>query len=145
MTYHVLGESFETFVPWSKVKDVIRLTKERIRNEHAARYLPGKPFIGARITQLYHEGACLYFYFCMNFENVDNASHVYSEIEHAAREEILAQGGSLSHHHGLGKVRASYLKDIDSPPLLEAMKSVKQGIDPDNTFGARNGAFASEE
>ena len=30
---------------------------------------------------------------------------VFSEIEHNARDEILKQGGSLSHHHGIGKLR----------------------------------------
>jgi alkyldihydroxyacetonephosphate synthase len=49
----------------------------------------------------------------------------------------------LSHHHGIGKLRASFLKDIDSIPWQDAMKSVKQGFDPCNLFGARNGAFAA--
>jgi alkyldihydroxyacetonephosphate synthase len=143
MTYHFLGESFETFAPWSRVEAIVRVTKERIIREHAARCLPGLPFVGCRVTQLYHEGVCLYFYLCMNFEKVDNAGLVFSEIERAARSEILLQGGSLSHHHGIGKVRSSFLDDINSPALQGAMKSVKQGMDPDNIFAARNGAFAS--
>lgn len=143
MTYHVLGESFETFVPWSKIEAVIENTKVRIRKEHADRHLPGQPFIGCRVTQLYHEGACLYFYFCMNFESIKEPSKVYSEIEHAAREEVIAHGGSVSHHHGVGKVRASFLKEMDSIPLQDAMKSLKEGMDPTNVFGARNGSFAS--
>jgi alkyldihydroxyacetonephosphate synthase len=143
MTYHFLGESFETFAPWSKVDAIVHATKERITKEHTARCLPGVPFIGCRVTQLYHEGVCLYFYLCMNFEKVDNASLVFSEIERAARSEILLHGGSLSHHHGIGKVRSSFLDEINSPALQGAMKSVKQGMDPDNIFAARNGAFAS--
>jgi alkyldihydroxyacetonephosphate synthase len=95
MTYNLLGESFETFAPWSKVQSVIHSTKNRIQQEHKARCLPGAPFIGCRVTQLYHEGACLYFYFCMSTENVNNASQVFSEIEHAARSEIRKQGGSI--------------------------------------------------
>lgn len=145
MTYHILGESFETFVPWSKVGIVIQATKNRIHKEHSARYLPGRPFIGSRITQLYHEGVCLYFYFCMNFFNVENASTVFKEIEHAARSEILSHGGSLSHHHGVGKLRSSYLKQIESEALLESMKSLKQSLDPENVFGLRNGAFATSD
>ena len=142
MSYHFLGESFETFVPWSKIASVVHSTKRRIKKEHASRYLPGKPFIGCRVTQLYHEGVCLYFYFCMNFENVNNASHIFAEIEEAAREEILAQGGSLSHHHGVGKLRARFLKDIQSPALRSTIQSIKLAMDPDNVFGGRNGPFA---
>ena len=144
MTYHFLGESFETFVPWSKVDRVIEKTKERIRSEHQNRSLPGVPFIGCRVTQLYHEGACLYFYFCMNTGNVKNASHVFSEIEHAARSEILNEGGSLSHHHGVGKVRAGFLKDTSTPAFQTIVANVKESLDPDNIFAAGNGLFRKE-
>ena len=144
MTYHFLAESFETFAPWSQIECIIRCTRARIRKEHQTRFLPGNPFVGCRVTQLYHEGVCLYFYFCMNFDNVDNASSVFSEIEHAARLEILSNGGTLSHHHGVGKLRSSFLKEIDSASHQQVMQALKRGIDPENIFGARNGTFALE-
>lgn len=143
MTYHFLSESFESFVPWSQIEAVVTKTKERVCQEHALRCLPGKPFVGCRVTQIYHEGACVYFYFCMSFEGVENASTVYAEIEHAARSEILLHGGSVSHHHGVGKIRSSFLKEINSAPWQATMQSIKKGIDPDNIFGARNGPFSS--
>ena len=142
MTYSLLGESFETFAPWSKIETVISATKRRVRLEHNARHLPGVPFVGCRVTQLYHEGACLYFYMCLNCDGVTNASATYAEIEHIARSEILKQGGSLSHHHGIGKVRASFLKDRASPALQRADTSIKMALDKDNVFGARNGVHA---
>jgi alkyldihydroxyacetonephosphate synthase len=139
MNYHYLGDSFETFAPWSKLSSIIQAAKDRIRHEHEKRLIPGKPFIGCRVTQLYHEGACLYFYFALSSENVPNACNVFAEIEHAARSEILKQGGSLSHHHGVGKVRAPFLSSINSPALQSTMLAIKKGMDPDNVFGIRNG------
>lgn len=141
LSYYFLGESFETFAPWSHIEIIIAETKKTIRQEHEKRCLPGKPFIGCRVTQLYHEGACVYFYFCMNFAGVQNASSVYSEIEHAARAAILTNGGSLSHHHGIGKLRSSFLPTIDSEPFRGVVHKLKHAIDPDNIFGARNGGF----
>ena len=142
LSYYFLGESFETFAPWSQIETIITETKATIRQEHEKRCLPGKPFIGCRVTQLYHEGACLYFYFCMNFAGVQNASSVYSEIERAARAVILAHGGSLSHHHGIGKLRSSFLTTIDSEPFRGVVHKIKHAMDPDNIFGARNGGFS---
>ena len=81
MTYGFLAESFETFVPWSKVANMIAATKNRLRKEHSDRALPGRPIVTCRITQLYDEGVCVYFYFCMNFKNVNNPSEVFSAIE----------------------------------------------------------------
>jgi alkyldihydroxyacetonephosphate synthase len=143
MTYHLLGESFESFVPWSKIEALIQATKARILKEHGARHLPGVPFVGCRVTQLYHEGACLYFYFAMSFDGVQNASDAFASIERAARSEILEQGGSISHHHGLGKLKAPFLQGRSSPAYEKAMAAVKKGLDEDNIFGAGNGQFAS--
>jgi alkyldihydroxyacetonephosphate synthase len=143
LSYHFLSDSFETFAPWSQISTIVARTKAVLRQEHARRCLPGQPFIGCRVTQLYHEGACLYFYFCMNFEGVDRANEVFSAIEHVARQEILLLGGSLSHHHGVGKIRSSFLKEIDSVPFQETLCNIKRSIDPDNIFGARNGSFTS--
>lgn len=142
MTYGFLAESFETFVPWSKLRSMINATKERLKKEHEDRALPGKPIITCRITQLYDEGVCVYFYFCMNFENVRDPSSVFAMIESAARTEILVQGGSLSHHHGIGKHRASMMDKVNSEDLRCVLMKMKEAVDPANVFGVRNGSYS---
>jgi len=142
MTYGFLAESFETFVPWSKVATMIVATKNRLRKEHSDRALPGRPIVTCRITQLYDEGVCVYFYFCMNFKNVRNPSEVFSEIELAARREILSKGGSLSHHHGIGKARAALMDHVNSSDLKNVFTKIKEALDPENIFGVKNGTFA---
>jgi alkyldihydroxyacetonephosphate synthase len=144
LTYQFLGESFETFAPWSKARAIVLATEGRLRREHAARRLPGRPFVGCRVTQLYHEGACLYFYLCISIENVPDPSGVFADLEDAARQEILKHGGSLSHHHGVGKARSRYMGGIDSPSLQSNLRAVKKAMDPDNIFGARNGLLACQ-
>ena len=62
----------------------------------------------------------------------------------AVRREILQHGGSLSHHHGVGKVRSQFLSETDSPALTANWKAIKKALDPSNVFGARNGVFADE-
>jgi alkyldihydroxyacetonephosphate synthase len=142
LNYNILGESFETFVPWSKLSQVCCKTKQRIYMEHRSRALPGAPFVCCRITQLYDDGACVYFYFCMDISGVANPSSIFAEIEHSARQEILIQGGTLSHHHGLGKRTGTLTRQIHSSGYVQALISVKAAIDPKNTFGARNGVFS---
>uniref|UniRef100_A0A8C8Z1Q8 Alkylglycerone-phosphate synthase n=1 Tax=Prolemur simus TaxID=1328070 RepID=A0A8C8Z1Q8_PROSS len=60
------------------------------------------------------------------------------QIQAAAREEILANGGSLSHHHGVGKLRKQWLKESISDVGFGMLKSVKEYVDPNNIFGNRN-------
>jgi alkyldihydroxyacetonephosphate synthase len=144
MNHYLLGESFETSVPWSKVESLCENVKQWLFDEHARRGLPGKPFVTCRVTQIYETGACVYFYFAFYFEGVDEPSRVYSEIEHGAREEVLRQGGSLSHHHGVGKLRRSFLPRVASPGVQAWGRSIKDAVDPTNVFGAGNQLFAAD-
>jgi alkyldihydroxyacetonephosphate synthase len=138
MSRYLLAESFETSVTWSDALQLCERVKRRVRDEHAARDLPGKPFISCRITQLYETGVCVYFYFAYYFKGVENPSKVFSEIERAARDEILQSGGSLSHHHGVGKLRQEFLPKTLSAPALNWTQKIKDALDPKNVFGSSN-------
>ena len=137
-SHWTIAESFETSVPWSRALSLYERVRERVRRDHEARGLPGNPFFTGRITQVYSSGVCIYFYLGFYCKGVDDPVRVYTELEHAAREEILAAGGSLSHHHGIGKIRQDFLPEIYSPGSLEFMRRVKHAVDPDNLFGVGN-------
>jgi alkyldihydroxyacetonephosphate synthase len=141
MNHWLLAESFETSVPWSQALELCKRVKQRVRDEHAARGLPGKPFITCRVTQLYDTGVCIYFYFATYYKGVEKPSEVYAEIERAARDEVLRCGGSLSHHHGIGKIRRGFLDRIQSPGTTEWGRQIKRAIDPTNVFGSGNQGF----
>jgi len=136
MSHWILGESFETSVPWSRAAALCDNVKRRLHQEHAARGLPGKPFVTCRITQLYDTGVCIYFYFAHYFQGVDKPSETYAEMERAARDEILRSGGSLSHHHGVGRLREGFLPRIHSPAGLAWRGEIKRALDPEGVFGA---------
>jgi alkyldihydroxyacetonephosphate synthase len=138
MDHYLLAESFETSVSWSQALALCENVKRRIREEHAARGLPGVPFISCRVTQLYDTGVCVYFYFAYYYEGVDRPSEIFAEMERAARAEVLRSGGSLSHHHGIGKLREEFLPEIMSAPMLEWNRRIKRAIDPHNVFGSAN-------
>ena len=140
LTHRVLGESFETFVPWSLLKECVARVRRRVALAHASRGLPGVPLVSARVTQLYDEGACVYFYLATDVRGVADASGAFAGLEREAREEVLSGGGSLSHHHGVGKLRADMLKA--SPAFREMVREMKRSVDPGCVFGARNGAWA---
>ena len=141
LKHYLLAESFETSAAWSDALAVCNNVKRRLREEHSKRNLPGKPFISCRVTQVYPTGVCIYFYFAYYFKGVDNPSEVFSEMEHAARDEVLKSGGSLSHHHGIGKIRQDFLPRVFSPGMLDWQLQIKKAADPSNVFGAGNQGF----
>jgi alkyldihydroxyacetonephosphate synthase len=135
---YILGESFETSVAWSDALALCENVKRRVRAEHAALRLPGYPFISCRVTQLYQTGVCVYFYLAFHHKGVADPIAAFAAIETAARDEILRSGGSLSHHHGVGKIRSAFLPRVLSPAALEWAAGIKHAIDPANIFGSRN-------
>lgn len=47
-------------------------------------------------------------------------------------------GGSISHHHGIGKIRSKWYKQSVSSVGVELYKSAKLELDPKNIFAAGN-------
>ncbi len=140
--FHVIGETFETSVPWSKIRQVCQAVEQRAAEQHQKFGLPGKFYVSYRITQVYHTGVCIYFMYGLYTKGVPEPEKVYGQIEHSLREAIMESGGSISHHHGVGKIRKDFMKDTLSPDSIEFLKSVKKSLDPKNTFGIRNNIFA---
>jgi alkyldihydroxyacetonephosphate synthase len=54
---------------------------------------------------------------------------------------VVEAGGAVSHHHGIGKVRSAFNKQLYDEPSLAMVKAVKKAIDPQDVFCARNNAL----
>lgn len=63
---------------------------------------------------------------------------VYEHIETSAREEILSNGGSISHHHGIGKLRSKWYPQSVSEVGVNLFKAAKRELDPNNIFATGN-------
>jgi alkyldihydroxyacetonephosphate synthase len=133
----LIGESFETSVPWDKCEQLCVNTKARIAAECLKRKINGY-IMSCRVTQTYDSGACVYFYFAYQTLGIEHPLEVYEEIETAAREEIFASGGTISHHHGIGKIRSRWYKQSVSDVGVQLYKSTKKELDPNNVFAAGN-------
>ncbi|KAL5481873.1 hypothetical protein EMCRGX_G022133 [Ephydatia muelleri] len=138
LDYSFLAESFETSVPWSRVVDLCENVKTRVKKECKDHGIATQPLIACRVTQTYDAGACIYFYLAFKYTGISDPIGAFDEIEAAAREEILSNGGSLSHHHGVGKLRKPWVQNAISPTGVSMLKAIKQQVDPQNIFGAGN-------
>lgn len=143
--YQILSESLETLAPWSAIHQVWPAVVCAVQSEHSRLALPGRPFMSCRMTQLYHEGAVLYMYLAVSTAGLapDRALEAFHQLEGTARRAILDCGGCLSHHHGIGKLRAGLLPSTQAPALANVMHDFKKALDPSNILGARNGIWAS--
>lgn len=139
--FHIMGETFETSVPWSRIHDVIGAVETELAQLAEKHQLPSKPYLAYRVTQTYHTGVCIYFTMGFSGKGLKEPDHIYHLVESSLRQAILDHGGSLSHHHGVGKIRQSFLPKIQTEASLQVLRETKKALDPKNVFGIRNGAI----
>ena len=137
----IIGETMETTVPWNKIEIVAEAIEKELKSQHKKNKLPGKPFFSYRVTQLYHSSVCVYIMIGMYMKGIKKAEDVYAKIEKAIRGVIMEKGGSLSHHHGVGKLRKEFLKKIYSPTAVKMVQGLKKELDPKDIFGIKNNIF----
>ena len=134
----ILGETLETAVPWSKVNQVKDEANKLLTKLHKEYNLPGKPFFCSRVSKIYHTGVCMYNTMGINVRGVKNPEKVFSDIEHKIRACFIENGGSISHHHGVGKLRKEFMPKTISAGSIQVIQNIKKSQDPDNIFGIDN-------
>lgn len=140
--FHIIGETYETTVAWNRIHEVCEAVATKALEKHREFGLPGTPYVSPRITQLYHTGVCIYFTHGFSTKGVEAPDEVFSVIEHAMRETIMAHGGSISHHHGVGKLRRDFVPETLTPTGMNLIRDIKHSADPDNIFGIANNVLA---
>lgn len=140
--YYIIGETYETTVPWSKIHDVVEAVERTVWEEHKRCGFPGKPYASPRVTQMYHTGVCIYFTHGFYHRGVEHAEEKFAESEKKIRQAIMDAGGSISHHHGVGKLRKEFLDRAISPTTAAVVREIKESVDPQNIFGVRNNVLA---
>lgn len=87
--YYIIAESFETSAPWDRVSDLIKNVKKCLERSCKTVGVQYPIYSSARVTQVYDAGACIYFYFAINYHGLNDPVKLYNDIESAARDEIL--------------------------------------------------------
>ena len=107
---------------WSSINDIYESALARIRNE-----IRGITLLGGHSSHSYINGTNMYFnyfYDLIDCEPEEENDKYYFPIIAIICEETLRFGGSIVHHHGIGKARARWVKDEygSSYPMLETLK-----------------------
>ncbi len=142
MPYSIMGETYETTVPWDKIQSLCDVVQEEALRLHKQYGLPGRPYVSPRITQLYRTGACVYFTHGFYAGNVENPDDIFASMERSLRQVIMDNGGAISHHHGVGKLRSSFITSVVNDLGMDVIRTIKQTCDPNNIFGVGNNVFS---
>jgi len=138
MNFSFIAESFETSVSWSNVQTLCKNVRDRLENDCKERGVKYRPLMSFRLTQVYETGCTIYVYFGFRYDGLKDPVQAYSEIEDGARDEVMKCGGSISHHHGVGKLRKRFMDRSIGASGIDLLKRMKTSFDPQNIFAADN-------
>ena len=123
-----VNRTTEISADWSTINDIYEAVLPRIRSE-----IRGITLLGGHSSHSYINGTNMYFnyfYDLIDCEPEEENDKYYFPIIAIICEETLRLGGSIVHHHGIGKARARWVRDEygSSYPMLETLK---RAFDPD--------------
>lgn len=115
------ADTMEIAAPWERVHDVY----ERV-HEAASKYA----FVLCHFSHAYAEGCSLYFSFVGSGDSEEAMEARYHQLWRAALGAATSAGGNVSHHHGIGVLKAQALQDSLGEGR-HALRAVKRLFDPD--------------
>jgi alkyldihydroxyacetonephosphate synthase len=124
------GDVSETAAPWSKLDQLH--TNVVAAAERAFDEIGIKGWIMCHLSHSYHSGACLYFTFAFVFG--DDPIREYDTVKSAIQQAFVDNGGSISHHHGVGLEHAPWLEDDISTEGVAVMRGLFASADPGRNF-----------
>lgn len=115
-------DTMEITGPWSRLDDIYEAATTAI----AA--VPGTASVSAHQSHSYVGGACLYFTFGAAVAPEERDAY-YVAAWDAGTRAVLANGGSLSHHHGVGLNRARFVGEALGD-AVDVLADIKAALDP---------------
>jgi len=120
-----VGDTIEVAVTWDKA---LNLYDSMIK---AMRETDGVYLASAHASHFYPQGVCFYFIFGGIPTEGVKPEELFMAVWDNAMRACLDAGGTISHHHGVGLVRAKWLKE-ELGEAFNVLKRIKKTLDPNN-------------
>lgn len=114
---------------WSIINGIYETCMERVRKE-----IPDLTLLGGHSSHSYLNGTNLYFVYFYNVVDCrpeEEISKYHLPIKKIIVEETIRAGGSMCHHHGVGKHRTRWIED-EYGSSYYMLKTLKKAFDPNN-------------
>jgi alkyldihydroxyacetonephosphate synthase len=120
-------ETLETSHTWSRFGELHEAVGSAIREALEGQGTPGLVF--CHLSHAYADGASLYFTFISRARHGAEIEQ-WTAVKRAACEAIVAHGGTITHHHAVGRDHAPYMEAEVGETGLGVLRAVKEQLDP---------------
>ncbi|HET9163267.1 MAG TPA: FAD-binding oxidoreductase [Solirubrobacterales bacterium] len=130
----VLSETFETAITWDRFEDFHATAMDAVRRKVAAvcdapAEGPGAPRVSCRFTHVYPDGPAPYFTVMAPATRGGEVGQ-WDEIKAAAAEAVIEGGGTITHHHAVGRDHRPWYDRQRPAPFAAALRAAKRELDP---------------
>lgn len=130
----VLSETFETAVTWDRLEEFHASVMETARRavaevSGAPREGSGAPRVSCRLTHVYPDGAAPYFTVLAPAVRGGEVEQ-WDEIKAAVSEALIEGGGTITHHHAVGRDHRPWYDRQRPAPFAAALRAAKAELDP---------------
>ena len=124
----VMVETLETATTWSNLHHLYAAVAGALRESLAARGTP--PLVMCHVSHLYGSGASLYFTFIARLQGEAPLDQWWA-AKSAGCDAILSSGGTISHHHAVGRDHTPWMGREVGELGLDVLRAAKERLDPD--------------
>lgn len=127
ITYGVMVDTLETATRWSQLTSLHVNVTTAIEDSLRACGTPG--IVGCHVSHLYETGASLYFTF-LAAARAGEEIEQWQAVKAAACLAIVQGGGTITHHHAVGRDHAPWMEHEIGREGIEALRALKAHLDP---------------
>jgi alkyldihydroxyacetonephosphate synthase len=121
----VLSETFETAVTWERLPGLVASVSGAVEEA-----LGGAGSVTCRLTHAYPDGAAPYFTVLAPAERGSEVEQ-WDALKSVAGDAVLAAGGTITHHHAVGRDHRRWYDAQRPEPFAAAWRAAKAALDPD--------------
>jgi alkyldihydroxyacetonephosphate synthase len=134
----VLSETFETAITWDRFPDFHATVLETARGavarvSGAPATGDGAPKLSCRFTHVYPDGPAPYYTILAPARRGSEVSQ-WDEIKAAVSDAVIDAGGTITHHHAVGRDHRPWYDRQRPEPFAEALRAAKRALDPAGTL-----------
>jgi alkyldihydroxyacetonephosphate synthase len=123
----VLSETFESAITWERFEQFHDMVLAK--TTAAVQQACGRGFVTCRFTHVYPDGPAPYYTILAPISR-NEALAQWTEIKRAASDAVLATGGTITHHHAVGRDHRRWYDRQRPDPFARALRAAKAALDP---------------
>ncbi len=123
----MIGDTFETSMTWDRWPAFHAHVTEAVSD--ALQRVCGGGTLSCRFTHVYPDGPAPYYSFS-GLGRVGAEIEMWSAIKKAASDAVIAGGGTITHHHAVGRDHRPWYDQQRPEPFAVALRAAKKALDP---------------